>query len=65
MQRHGPRHPKETAGRLFESFATRGKEAGTGLGLAMAEKIIDAHRGTITCRSAPHEGATFTIRFAC
>jgi signal transduction histidine kinase len=61
----GPGIPKEMVGRLFESFATHGKEDGTGLGLAMAKKIVDAHCGTITCDSAPHEGATFTIRLPC
>lgn len=61
----GPGIPKEMVGRLFESFATHGKEDGTGLGLAMAKKIVDAHCGTITCHSAPHEGATFTIRLPC
>jgi signal transduction histidine kinase len=57
----GPGIPKEMAGRLFESFATHGKSDGTGLGLAMAKKIIDAHGGSITCQSQPGHGATFRI----
>jgi signal transduction histidine kinase len=57
----GPGIPKEMEGRLFESFATHGKSDGTGLGLAMAKKIIDAHGGSITCPSQPGQGATFRI----
>jgi signal transduction histidine kinase len=57
----GPGIPKEMEGRLFESFATHGKSDGTGLGLAMAKKIVDAHNGSITCASTPTPGATFRI----
>jgi signal transduction histidine kinase len=57
----GPGIPKEMEGRLFESFATHGKSDGTGLGLAMAKKIIDAHGGSITCQSQPGQGASFRI----
>jgi len=57
----GPGIPKEMEGRLFESFATHGKSDGTGLGLAMAKKIVDAHGGSITCASEPGQGATFRI----
>ena len=57
----GPGIPKEMAGRLFESFASHGKSEGTGLGLAMAKKIVDAHCGQISCSSQPGQGATFTI----
>ena len=41
----GPGIPKEMEGKLFESFASHGKSDGTGLGLAMAKKIVDAHCG--------------------
>jgi signal transduction histidine kinase len=53
----GPGIPKEMEGRLFESFATHGKQDGTGLGLAMAKKIVDAHCGTIELVSEPGHGA--------
>jgi signal transduction histidine kinase len=56
----GPGIPKEMEHKLFESFASHGKIDGTGLGLAMASKIVEAHCGEITCRSTP-EGATFRI----
>jgi len=57
----GPGIPKEMEGRLFESFATHGKQDGTGLGLAMAKKIVDAHCGTIEHVAAPGHGALFRI----
>lgn len=57
----GPGIPPQMEGRLFDSFATHGKEHGTGLGLAMAKKTIDAHCGRITCENRPGRGATFRI----
>jgi signal transduction histidine kinase len=61
----GPGIPKEMEGKLFESFASHGKRDGTGLGLAMAKKIVDAHCGTIACVSQPGQGATFRIQLPC
>jgi signal transduction histidine kinase/putative methionine-R-sulfoxide reductase with GAF domain len=57
----GPGIPQEMEGKLFESFASHGKANGTGLGLAMAKKIVDAHCGAIRCISQPGQGATFRI----
>ena len=45
---------------IFDKFFTT-KPTGTGLGLALARRILDAHGATITVDSAPGEGATFTI----
>ncbi|MBD2438304.1 ATP-binding protein [Nostoc sp. FACHB-110] len=50
--------------RIFEQFYTTDpsrKGSGNGLGLAIAKRIIEAHRGSITATSIPHQGATFTI----
>jgi signal transduction histidine kinase len=57
----GPGIPEAMDGRLFESFATHGKAEGTGLGLAMAKKIIDAHCGRIQVKSDAGQGAIFRI----
>lgn len=38
---------------LFESFFTKGKARGTGLGLASARKIIELHGGSVKARNLP------------
>ncbi|HXJ84328.1 MAG TPA: ATP-binding protein [Candidatus Methylomirabilis sp.] len=48
------------ADRIFNPFFTT-KEAGTGLGLALAHKIIEDHGGSITFRSTPGVGTTFRL----
>jgi signal transduction histidine kinase len=50
------------AGHLFELFHSTKGNRGTGLGLAVARKIVEEHEGTIAARSSPGEGTTFTIR---
>ncbi|HEU4345832.1 MAG TPA: PAS domain S-box protein [Candidatus Binatia bacterium] len=45
---------------VFELFKTT-KHHGTGLGLAIVRQIVSAHHGTISYRSQPGEGTTFTI----
>jgi two-component system, NtrC family, sensor kinase len=47
---------------VFELFHSTKGNRGTGLGLAVAKKIVDEHEGSITVRSAPGQGTTFTIR---
>jgi nitrogen-specific signal transduction histidine kinase len=55
--------PPEVQRHLFNPFFTT-KDGGTGLGLAIAHKIIEDHGGSITFRSAPGVGTTFTILLA-
>ena len=45
---------------IFDKFFTT-KPTGTGLGLALARKILDAHGARIEVNSVPDQGATFTI----
>ena len=51
----------EIEARLFEAFATYGKSQGTGLGLSICKRIIEDHRGTISARNVPGQGALFAI----
>ena len=50
----------EDISKVFEPYYST-KETGTGLGLAIVKKAIDDHHGTITVKSKPGEGTTFTI----
>jgi PAS domain S-box-containing protein len=52
----------ELAGRLFRPFVTT-KTSGTGLGLALCRKIVEAHQGSINIASEPGRGTTVTLRF--
>src|SRR5882724_11778179 len=51
--------PSETD-RIFNPFYTT-RSGGTGLGLALAHKIVQDHGGRITFTSEPGRGTTFTI----
>jgi two-component system sensor histidine kinase HydH len=49
--------------RIFEPFFTTKKE-GTGLGLPICRKIMEAHGGTIEVESIVGKGSTFTLTFS-
>jgi len=49
----------EIAAKLFEPFATHGKEHGTGLGLSICRKIAEDHGGRIWAQSHAGRGALF------
>lgn len=53
--------PPEVRGKLFEPFATFGKAHGTGLGMAIARKVVEAHGGTIELVDKDTPGAMFRI----
>ena len=53
--------PPEVQARLFEPFFST-KAGGTGLGLALARQILEAHGGSIACASTASEGTTFVLR---
>ncbi|MDP9172967.1 MAG: ATP-binding protein [Planctomycetota bacterium] len=47
---------------MFELFHSTKGNRGTGLGLAVAKKIVDEHEGSISLKSKLGEGTTFTVR---
>jgi signal transduction histidine kinase len=57
---HGAGMSDDTRSHLFEPFFTT-KARGVGLGLAVTQRIVGAHGGTISVDSKPGEGATFTV----
>jgi len=48
--------------KLFQAFFTTKGTRGTGIGLMMTRKIVDAHGGTIEIHSQPGSGTTVSIR---
>jgi two-component system, OmpR family, sensor kinase len=66
VQDTGPGIPAEDLPRIFDRFyrgdPSRTRASGnTGLGLAIARAIVQAHGGTIEAQSPPGSGARFTI----
>jgi signal transduction histidine kinase len=47
--------------KIFQSLNDRNSYEGTGIGLAIANKIIERHNGLITAKSSPDNGACFII----
>lgn len=58
---HGSGMPPERVERLFEPFYTT-KARGTGLGLAVVKRFVEAHDGTIDVRSSLGFGTVFSLR---
>lgn len=46
---------------VFQRLHNRQEYEGTGIGLAVCRRIVDRHKGSITARSKPGEGATFIV----
>ncbi|MFH1688479.1 MAG: response regulator [bacterium] len=53
---------KKNMSKIFDRYFTS-KETGTGLGLAVVERIVSAHNGTLAVSSQVNKGSTFTIYF--
>jgi len=63
MHDNGPGLSVEQQSKIFQPFFTR-REGGTGLGLAVAQSIVQAHHGDLLVRSQPGNGSIFYICLA-
>ena len=58
---------EEFVGRIFDSFSRErdsrvNRIEGSGLGMAITKQIVDLMGGTVTVKSTPGEGSTFTVK---
>ena len=60
IQDSGAGIPPEDLDKLFDPFFST-KEGGIGLGLSIAHRIIDQHRGKIEVESSFGKGTLFTV----
>jgi len=60
----GPGLQPEKSAHIFELFYTT-KKGGTGLGLPLANRIVEEHGGRMAVASEPGAGATFAIFLPC
>lgn len=60
LRDNGPGLSPEQRRRIFESFYTT-KTKGTGLGMAIAQRIVEAHNGRIAVNHAYDRGAEFLV----
>jgi signal transduction histidine kinase len=60
LRNNGPVVPPDQLSRVFEIFFST-KPGGMGIGLALCERIIEEHGGTIALDSTPDAGTTLTI----
>jgi signal transduction histidine kinase len=56
----GPGIPEQEIPRIFDPFFTT-RAGGTGLGLAMVHRAVEAHEGTILVDGHEGQGAQFTV----
>ncbi len=59
---NGPGIPEESRHRIFDAFFSTKGSSGTGLGLAVTQKIIAEHGGTIQLGKSDLGGACFQLR---
>ncbi|MFH0516768.1 ATP-binding protein [Streptomyces sp. M41] len=57
----GPGLCEEDAARVFDRFFRAGGGAGSGLGMAIVQGVVEAHGGQVGVRTAPGEGLAVTV----
>jgi signal transduction histidine kinase len=62
----GPGIPENERSRLFKEYSTLSTkptagEKSTGLGLAICQRIVEAHQGTIAAKNLPEGGCEFSV----
>ena len=58
---NGPGIPDEDQQRIFSVFESTKGAKGTGLGLAVSQKILREHNGEIRVQSQPGSGSCFIL----
>jgi signal transduction histidine kinase len=58
----GPGIPEDIRDKVFNLYFTT-KKGGSGIGLAMAYRVVQLHHGSVEFTSVPGEGTTFYLRF--
>lgn len=61
VEDNGPGIPLAIRDRVFEPFVTHGKKGGIGLGMAIVQNVVTAHKGKIKLETTG-EGTTFLIQ---
>ena len=61
LRDRGPGIREEDRDKVFEPFVST-KKGGTGLGLPIVKKIVEAHGGRVSWRANPEGGVTFSVR---
>ncbi|HSD66579.1 MAG TPA: HAMP domain-containing sensor histidine kinase [Vicinamibacteria bacterium] len=66
VEDRGPGVPAAEVGQIFEPFfrgthAVEGQVRGTGLGLSLVKRIVEAHGGTVGVKTEVGRGSAFTI----
>ncbi len=60
---NGPGIPESILGTIFQPFVSYGKENGTGLGLAVVQKMVQDHGGDISVEQTGRTGTVFKLIF--
>lgn len=58
---NGPGIPESVLGTIFQPFVSYGKENGTGLGLAVVQKMVEDHGGAVSVERTGSAGTVFRL----